>query len=47
MSPQPINVWPFIDGAYGAALVILAGMAGFAFRRYQRAKAQRAQVEKL
>lgn len=51
MSPQffsqPINVWPFIDGAYGAALLVLGFMAGFTFRRYRRARARLAQAEKL
>ena len=51
MSPQlfsqPINVWPFIDGAYGSAFVVLSCMACFTFHRYRRARARLAQAEKL
>lgn len=44
---QNINVWPFINGAYGAALVLLLGMAWLTYRRYRRARLRLAQAEQF
>lgn len=44
---QPINVWPFINGAYGAALIFLVGISWLTYRRYRRARARLAQAEQL
>lgn len=45
--PHAINVWPFINGAYGAAVFFLAGMAWLTYKRYRRAWAKLAQAEQL
>ena len=47
MNPQIINVWPFINGAYAAALVFLVGVSCLTYRRYRRARARLAQAEQL
>lgn len=44
---QSINVWPFINGAYGAALVFLLALAWLTYRRYRRARLRLAQAEQL
>lgn len=44
---QSINVWPFIDGAYGAAILFLAILSWLTYQRYHRAKVRLAQVERL
>lgn len=44
---QAIAVWPFINGAYAAALVFLAGCAVLTYRRYRRARQRLAQAEQL
>lgn len=44
---QSINVWPFIDGSYGAAVLFLASISWLTYRRYRRAQARLAQAEQL
>lgn len=44
---QPIHVWPFINGAYAAALVFLLGGGWLTYRRYRHAKRRLTQVEQL
>lgn len=43
----PIHVWPFINGAYAAALVFLLGTAWLTYRRYRQARRHLAQAEQL
>lgn len=45
--PHAINVWAFINGAYGAAIFFLLGMSWLTYRRYRRAWARLAQAEQL
>lgn len=44
---QSINVWPFVNGAYGATVLFLLAAAWLTFARYRRAKARLAQAEQL
>lgn len=44
---QPIQVWPFIDGAYAATVIFLAGASLLTLARYRRARARLAQAEQL
>lgn len=44
---QSINVWPFINGAYGVAILFLVGFSWLTYQRYHRARARLAQVERL
>ncbi|MBU6448107.1 MAG: heme exporter protein CcmD [Rhodospirillales bacterium] len=44
---QTINVWPFVNGAYGATVLFLLGAAWLTFMRYRRARARLAQAEQL
>lgn len=44
---QPIHVWPFVNGAYGATILFLAGAAWLTFVRYRRARARLTQAEQL
>ncbi|MBU6418729.1 MAG: heme exporter protein CcmD [Proteobacteria bacterium] len=44
---QPIDVWPFVNGAYAATVLFLAGAAWLTFARYRRARARLAQVEQV
>jgi hypothetical protein len=46
-SIQPIDVWPFIDCAYGVTVLFLIGAAWLTFARYRRARARLAQAEQL
>lgn len=43
---QAINVWPFVDGAYTCAVLILACMSWLTYRRYRRARTRLMQAEK-
>lgn len=43
---QAINVWPFINGSYVSAILILAGMSWLTYRRYRRARTRLMQAEK-
>ncbi len=40
-----INPWPFINGAYGASVLFLAGAGWLVFKRYRRARRRLAQAE--
>ncbi len=44
---QSINVWPFIDGAYGVTVLFLIGAAWLTLARYRRARVRLAQAEQL
>lgn len=44
---QAINVWPFINGAYGLTVLFLLGISWLTYRRYRRAKLRLEQAEKL
>lgn len=44
---QSINVWPFINGAYGAAVLFLVSISWMTYRRYRRAQARLKQAEQL
>ncbi|MGE4481665.1 heme exporter protein CcmD [Acidocella sp.] len=44
---QPINVWPFVNGAYGVTVILLAGVAWLTYARYRRARRRLAQAEQL
>ncbi len=44
---QPIDVWPFINGAYGVTVLFLLGAAWLTFARVRRARARLAQAEQL
>ncbi len=44
---QSINVWPFINGAYGVTVLFLIGAAWATRARYRRARARLAQAEQL
>lgn len=44
---QTVNVWPFINGAYGVTVLFLAGASWLTFLRCRRAAARLAQAEKL
>ena len=44
---QTINVWPFINGAYGVTVLFLVGAAWLTLARYRRARARLTQAEQL
>ena len=44
---QTIAVWPFINGAYAAALVFLGSASWLTYRRYRQARQRLAQAEQL
>jgi len=42
-----MNLWPFINGAYGVTVVFLIAAGWQSFARYRRARKRLAQAEKL
>lgn len=47
LATQAIQVWPFINGAYAAAIVFLVAAAWLTYRRYRLARQRLMQAEQL